>query len=204
MRFADVVLRQGHLSEAALVAAVLTADRPPHLDRCSSCADRAVELARWLSDMRDQATAATDAAFPQERLAMQQAQILRKLEQLDEPARVIAFPTAAGPAQRDPAFGRVAPAWVGVAAAAGLIIGVIGGQVTARIGPSTAPTPPKAATVQTPMTAPDSRPSVTPDSHATDASLLDLDLEGFTPEPLQGIDQGTPRLVPTRFTARRN
>ena len=88
MRLVDVLFRQGHLSERALVDAVMTSDRPFHLDRCDICATRAVELNRWLDTVRTAATEAADEAFPQERLAAQQAQILRKLEQLDEPARV--------------------------------------------------------------------------------------------------------------------
>ena len=66
---------------------------PSHLDRCDICAERAVRarpVARRRRERRASTTA--DAAFPPERLAAQQAQILRRLEQLDQPARVIAFP----------------------------------------------------------------------------------------------------------------
>ena len=51
MRLIDAVFRQGHLSEQALVEAVMTGERPAHLDRCDLCADRAVELGRWLDDV---------------------------------------------------------------------------------------------------------------------------------------------------------
>ncbi len=75
--------------------------------------------------MRVDASKAADEAFPAERLAAQQSQILRRLEQIDEPARVIAFPAATwARLPRSPRARRVAPAWVGVAAAAGLVIGV--------------------------------------------------------------------------------
>ena len=139
MRLTDIVLRQGHLSERALVDAVTSGTRPHHLDRCDVCAERAVELARWLGSIETDAAEMSDAAFTTERLAAQQHQILRRLEQLDHPARVISFPAA--PRQESRAGGRrVAVSWVGVAAAAGLVIGLVGGQVTARLSqPAGAP-----------------------------------------------------------------
>ena len=44
MRLIDMVLRQGHLSEQALMEALTGGDRPAHLDRCDLCAERAVDL----------------------------------------------------------------------------------------------------------------------------------------------------------------
>src|SRR5690606_7636115 len=93
---------------------------------------------------------------PPEKLALQQSQIMRRLEQLDAPPRVIAFPAQAVSAPRTDMGRRVAPAWVGVAAAAGLVIGIIGGQVSARLTPTTANAP---APVQTQQADPE--PSVT-------------------------------------------
>lgn len=132
MRLIDVVIRQGHLSERALVDAVTTGARPHHLDRCDICAERAVELARWMDAVKSDAVELSDAAFTPERLAAQQHQILRRLEQLDHPARVISFPAASRHETRV-AGRRVAVSWVGIAAAAGLVIGLVGGQVTARL-----------------------------------------------------------------------
>ena len=77
---------------------------------------------------------AADRVFTPEKLAAQQSQIMRKLEQLDEPARVIAFPRQYRMNTREGGARRVAPAWVGVAAAAGLAVGVVGGQLSARLG----------------------------------------------------------------------
>jgi hypothetical protein len=140
VRLIDIVLRQGHLSERALVDAVTNGARPHHLDRCDVCAERAVELVRWLDGVQTDAVELSDASFTPERLAAQQHQILRRLEQLDHPARVISFPAAQRHESR--AGGRrVAVSWVGVAAAAGLALGIIGGQVTARLSqPAAAPT----------------------------------------------------------------
>jgi hypothetical protein len=64
-------------------------------------------------------------AFPPERLAAQQAQVLRRLEALERPARVIAFPRFARPVTSTQGH---AQRWVAAAAAAGLLIGLAAGQ----------------------------------------------------------------------------
>jgi hypothetical protein len=201
MRLVDVVLRQGHLSERALTEAILTGDRPLHLDRCDICADRALELGRWLDGVRAAALSAADQAFPAERLAAQQAQILRRLEQADEPARVIAFPKASAGARGERGTRRVAPAWVGVAAAAGLIVGAIGGQASARIHPAAASGAAASGAATTVASGTSTGPiehdiDLVPDS-ARPTSLLDIDLETYTPEPLGAINDMTPRVVNT-------
>ena len=81
MRLVDTLFRSGHLSDQGLVEAWQTGNRPAHLDQCELCLDRTVELTRWLDEVRHIAVAEADAAFPPERLAAQQAQILRRLEQ---------------------------------------------------------------------------------------------------------------------------
>lgn len=108
---------------------------PRHLDRCEICSERAAELNRWLADVRRLGIEAADEQFSPEQLQVQQDQILRRLDQLDQPRRVIAFPGLSRPdlPMLDTSR-RVAPAWLGVAAAAGLVLGLIGGQMTARLG----------------------------------------------------------------------
>lgn len=186
MRFADLILRQGHLSERAIVDAVMTGDRPAHLDRCDICASRAVDLGRWLDDTREIGLESADAVFPQEQLAAQRAQILRKLEQLDEPTRVISFPRHASRVDDEPAAGRrVAASWVAVAAAAGLVVGVVGGQVSARLS-TPAPVDPAAA---------ESQP-IEPPSRATDVASLRHDYDdALTLRSLEALDEITPRMV---------
>ena len=152
MRLIDIVFRQGHLSERALVDAVTTGTRPYHLERCDVCADRAVELVRWLDSVQADAADLSDAAFTPERLAAQQPQVLRRLEQLDNPARVISFPAAQRHESRAGSR-RVSVSWVGVAAAAGLAIGLIGGQVTARLSQPAAVNTPTTATADASMAA---------------------------------------------------
>ena len=190
MRLSDRLFRRGHLSERALVDALLTGNRPAHLDRCDICADRAVDLGRWLDDVRVAGVGAADAAFTPERLALQQTQILRRLEQLDQPARVIAFPGQNRSSERDSADRRVAPAWVGVAAAAGLVLGVIGGQVSARFGAPPAPVVPAQVVSgdDTPAAARLSQPD------------LDFDLEGLGIPAFDTVDGMTPKFQPASLT----
>ena len=195
MRLVDAVLRQGHLSERALVDAIMTGDRPLHLDRCDICAERAVDLGRWLDEARAIGTEAADAAFPAERLSAQHVQIMRKLEQLDQPSRVINFPSLSRREIRSSSDRRVAPAWVGVAAAAGLAIGLVGGQLTARLGERTVQAPMVAAT-------PVNDPLQTFGGDAGDAagdtndhSLMNLNLDSNDVSTLDIIDRATPSII---------
>lgn len=190
MRLVDAVLRQGHLSERALTDAIVTGEAPAHLGRCDLCAERARELSRWLHSVHQAAAEAADQAFPPERLAAQQAQVLRRLEQLDEPARVITFPGQ--PRVVDPGRPRrlVSPAWVGAAAAAGLLLGLVGGQVTARLE-----APPAAdSAVRTPASSP---AMVDPQSNP----VLEWDLDRIMPSPLADIDEATPTMVPVSIVS---
>jgi hypothetical protein len=212
VRLVDSVFRSGHLSEASLVEAIMTGERPVHLDRCELCAERAVEMGRWLDQVRTAGLEAADEAFPAERLAAQQAQIMRRLEQLDQPARVIAFPSQTK-LVRESGGRRVAAGWVAVAAAAGLAIGVVGGQMSARVGTPpadqlvVAPTTPASGTAPAPVTPapavtqpPAPRPGSTPTAPAVTARLEeDIDLTRVPSSVLSAFDESTPRLVAGRI-----
>jgi hypothetical protein len=186
VRLVDVIFRNGHLSEQALVAAVMTGERPAHLERCDLCAERAVDLGRWLDQVRATGIETADAAFPPERLLAQQQQILRRLEQLDQPARVIAFPNQYA-LSRDMGGRRVAAGWVAVAAAAGILLGVVGGQVTEGYRA-------RAARVAAPLSqaARDAAPGLAPAS-ATMLDETDLDRAGSS--GLHTLDQMTPTVI---------
>jgi hypothetical protein len=188
MRLVDVLLRQGHLSERALVDAIMSGDRPFHLDRCDICAARAVELNRWLDSVQTTAIEIADEAFPPERLAAQQSQILRRLEQLDEPARVIAFPRQARSEEREAGTWRVAPGWLGVAAAVGLVVGAVGGQFSARVVEAPAPV---AVAPVAPAALPESEPAT-----LANASWVDpADVDGYIPASLGALNEATPRVI---------
>lgn len=187
MRLIDLVLRQGHLSERALVDAVASGTRPRHLDRCDLCAERAVELARWMHDVQADAADLADRVFTPERLAAQQHQILRRLEHLDHPARVISFPAASRPEPAGMAGRRVAVSWVGVAAAAGLAIGLVGGQITARL---TSPAPLASATAAAEAAAP-AEPAAGP----VNAAVFADPLESLDVPSLDAMNDLTPRML---------
>ncbi len=121
-----------HLDDAGLTAIWTDAaasgvrQQHPHLENCAVCRTRFAELSSWLDTLQSEATTEADEAFPPERLAAQHAQIFRRLEAAERPARVIAFPKFAQPLTSRTSH---ASRWVAAAAAAGLIVGVGVGQL---------------------------------------------------------------------------
>ena len=97
-----------------------------HLRTCSECRARYSAFTTWLDGMRTEAHAEADEIFTRDRLATQQAQIFRRLESLEHPARIIAFPRFARPVSVQPGGRR---RWIAAAAAVGLITGVGLGQL---------------------------------------------------------------------------
>jgi hypothetical protein len=96
-----------------------------HVQQCAACRTRLTALSTWLDGLRHDARQDADDAFPRERLATQQAQILRRLEAMERPAKVLTFPR----------FARAVGAhhsgrqrWIAAAAAAGLLVGIGLGQ----------------------------------------------------------------------------
>lgn len=121
-----------HLSDERLIEVCL--DSAPaqgeaqHLESCVECQGRRADLARLLTDVSQAAAAEADAAFPAERLARQHARILQRLEHEGRPGRVIAFP-AGHAAEAFAPRTRPAMRWIAGAAAAGLVIGLLAGQL---------------------------------------------------------------------------
>jgi hypothetical protein len=74
-----------------------------------------------MEGVRTDARLEADETFPADRLAAQQAHIFRRLEALERPAKVIAFPRFAGPVSVQHGHRQ---RWIAAAAAAGLIVGV--------------------------------------------------------------------------------
>lgn len=97
----------------------------PHLAACAQCRARYAAFTGWLDRIHDDAMGEAEDAFPPERLAAQQAQVMRRLEALERPARVIVFPRFARPVTSTQGH---AQRWVAAAAAAGLVIGLAAGQ----------------------------------------------------------------------------
>jgi hypothetical protein len=129
-----------HVTDADLIA-VWTDSRlggaPPtaagtHVRECSACRTRLTALTSWLESLRTDARQEADEAFPRERLMAQQAQILRRLEAMERPARVLAFPRfTKAISARDAGRHR----WIAAAAAAGLVVGIGLGQTFHLGGP---------------------------------------------------------------------
>ena len=123
-------------------------DRPAesHLRKCAECRGRYASFVSWLDGIRVDAQAETDEIFGRERLATQQQQIFRRLESLEHPARVIAFPKFARPVAIQTSGRR---RWTAAAAAVGLITGIGLGQLidfpTSRTVPDPGPPAPDGA-----------------------------------------------------------
>jgi hypothetical protein len=120
-----------HLDDTALAAiwadsASSSAPSHPHLQACPACRARFGNLTTWMHEIRADAVAEADDVFTPERLAAQHAQILRRLEAAERPARVIAFPRFSQPLATASSG---ASRWIAAAAAAGLIVGVGVGQM---------------------------------------------------------------------------
>jgi len=168
--------------------AMVAAPDAVHLETCAACRARYDAFTDWLADARVDAIAAADEVFPAERLVAQQSQILRRLEALERPARVIAFPKYAQPVTTT----RSGPQrWIAAAAAAGLIVGLGAGELldlrrSARLRPL--------PIAQSEPVAQSARGAIQPISlNSDDALLYDTDLSPRV-EALQALDAITPRV----------
>ena len=180
-----------HLDDNVLVeiwvAAAGTTD--PHLVSCAHCRARYAALAKWLDEIRTDAVTEAEEALPAERLAAQQAQILRRLEALERPAKIITFPRVPRTAGRR---GSGVPRWVPTAAAAGLVIGLATGQLfnlsdmLNRLSPS--PAQPQVENASRPLAAQPANPSI-------DEAIFygDAELTARTARYLSTLDELTPR-----------
>ncbi len=193
--------RGRHLDDAALAElwTAAASDEPAsggHLDECASCRTRYTALAAWLETLREDAVAEADEAFPADKLAAQQAHILRRLEAMERPARVIAFPRFARPIGAHHSNTR---RWIAAAAVAGLVIGLAGGQVIDlrhKIGRTSSFTP--SESVARISSGPANPPSYRTVSLTSDEALLmEIGTEptpyAHMPEPLRALDGLTPR-----------
>ena len=143
-----------------------------------------------LEAYRAKACAEADAAFDDQALETQRHKILARLAHLGHPARVIRFPKAP---LGDINTGAINRRWVSVAAAAGLIIGVLGGQFVHLV-----PQRPRPAAAMTPSTRPSvpAQPQFLQISAPIDDGLLDeveLAMNTRGAAELHALDELTPR-----------
>ena len=75
-------LGRGHLSDQQFARLWTSQEPHPHLDACAECRARFADFDGWLLGVGETLRAEADEAFPAERLAVQQAQIARRLETL--------------------------------------------------------------------------------------------------------------------------
>jgi len=185
-------LGRGHLGDQEFARLWTTGGGHPHLEGCATCRARFEDFDRWIMGVGDELRAEADDAFPSERLSQQQAQIARRLESLERPARVIAFPKAARAVISGHSHVR---RWVTVAAAASLITGFGLGQVVplrTTLGPQRAQN-----SFQQPLTAPQAATiakELTPDSTSEneDDLLLDAFAQPARVTTLSALDEMTP------------
>lgn len=203
MSILDRISLNRHLDDAALAeiwtASALQATDArshAHLETCSSCRSRYAALESWLEEAGTVARTEADEAFPAERLAMQQHHIMRRLEALERPARVIVFPkhTHAMSGERTGAR-----RWIAAAAAAGLVVGIAAGQLLDLRDALGGPTRPFAE--QRPMddaapTVATFKPAVLSGTQSDEAFLTELEEAALSPRvpELATLDAVTPRL----------
>ena len=140
-----------------------------------------------LAAYRAAACAEADAHFDDRALESQRHKILARLAHLGHPAKVIRFPKA--PSGEMPATG-VNRRWISVAAAAGLLIGLLGGQLVHLV-----PQPARRIAPMATLNAPSApaRPNFVPASVNVDDSLLnEIDLAvQRRPSGLRALDELT-------------
>ena len=142
-----------------------------------------------LEAYRAAACAEADAHFDDRALEAQRHKILARLAHLGHPAKVIRFPKAPQGALPAASVNRH---WISVAAAAGLIIGLLGGQLVHFMPQSTRRLAPMATSIA--PSAP-SGPTFVPASAPVDDGLLDeieLVMQVRAASELRALDDFTP------------
>jgi hypothetical protein len=145
-----------------------------------------------LEAYRAAACAEADAHFSDHALEVQRHRILDRLAHLGHPARVIRFPKAGN--VELPAVG-VNRRWISVAAAAGLIIGLLGGQLVHLVPQNSRRLAPMATSIA--PSAPASGPTFVPVSASVSADdgllgEIEVVMEIRSAAELRALDEITP------------
>ena len=143
-----------------------------------------------LEAYRAAACAEADAHFDDRTLETQRHKILERLAHLGHPARVIRFPRAG---HVEVPAGRVNRRWISVAAAAGLIIGLLGGQLVHLVPQNNRRLAPMATSMA--PSAPSSGPTFVPVSASADDGLLgeiEVVMSVRSAAELRALDEFTP------------
>ena len=98
-----------------------------HIADCDRCATELARLTMDADQLRDVAFAEADAVFDESMLDSQRSRILDRLANIGQVARVLRFPRRSRDVTMPVTTG--SRRWISIAAAAGLIIGLLGGQL---------------------------------------------------------------------------
>ncbi len=177
-----------------------------HLHGCESCTWRYTELTAPLERLRQDAAGEADEVFTPARLDAQRARILDRLDPSAAASRVIAFPAAARPAHR-PITRRPLVRWVAAAAAAGILVGISGGQLLQRGVRESVTAPSSARTVIEALPASDvvsDSPTSTLAADRDEPVMSEIDQAVFSHRitALSAIDEMTPRVRQEAVLAR--
>jgi hypothetical protein len=118
----------------ALDPGAVTGHAAAHLRDCRRCQARAASASRQLDAVRADAHAEADAAFSAADLDRQRRSILTRIARGHRSARVLPFPghePVAAPPRAD-------RRWLAAAAAAGLVLGALAGQLPHLVAPQSA------------------------------------------------------------------
>jgi len=166
-----------------------------HLHGCEACTWRYTELTAPLERLRQDAAGEADEVFTSARLDAQRVKILARLDPSADASRVIPFPSAAVRVDRS-AIRRPLARWVAAAAAAGIIIGVTGGQLFQSGVRRTVTSPPARAVMAAlpaSAVATDS-PTLAADSEEAMMNEIEQAVFGHRITALSALDEMTPRI----------
>lgn len=166
-----------------------------HLADCDECSARFATVVTNADSLRDAMCAASDEVFDDAMLDAQRSRILDRVAQMGQAARVLAFPSR--PREAAMPVSSSSRRWISVAAAAGLIIGLVAGQMLHFFPAAAIPLRDEAASMQAVERS--RRPVAIPAS-ATYTSLSDDELmeeveraiEARRAPSLRAIDAFTP------------
>jgi hypothetical protein len=172
-------------------------DAQEHVHGCATCQARGRAVTELLDDVARASAAETDALFGPELLARQHARIMGRVAQECRSARILSFPAAPPVPVRHVRGGT---RWVAAAVAAGVILGIVGEHVTARIARTSRPA---RAFVQAPIVQVLTEPSVAVRAVSTSSDddfygQVELAFGSAAPAALRPLDVLTPRVSDVR------
>src|SRR5436190_5525572 len=179
-----------HLSDSQLLMAcqpALLEDLDPenrdlqHLESCTQCRTRHDAVVQMLDDARRTAELRAESAFPLERLAQQRDRILARVDDLCHAGKILTFPSTH--TRHVPTQPSHRTRWVAAAAAAGLVVGLLGGHLTRDF--SGRPSLQSRHAAQTGMTLRPARPLPSDDELL---GQVEVAFEGTGPSALRPLD----------------